>query len=419
MPRTRSSSATAAAGDGSDGADLMDIASQPAAQPGQPVLRWNSRTHSIAGVEAELARIWSSISFEETGDGGRPERRVAPRSSVMNLVVIAGRSEVGERIASIVEGLTGKHPSRTIVVSQADPDGPPWLDAQVQAHCMLPRDGAAETCAELVFLTAGGQTGQHLAGIVSPLLIHDLPVTTWWPGEPRLDSPQTGDLLELTDRIVVDGSSWSGEGLARLVGMSRLPRKFKLHVCDFAMLRQARWREAIASTFDRPALLPFLGGIRSMTVTYAARDGTPGVANVVKPLYHVAWLASRLRMTASKSLTRSADDWGGYEGALRHGRREIAYQLRPVRSDAPRGTTLSVRIEATRVRSRLVVEVTAAAEGVMVRASVDGRDVPERHFLAARQRESDLLASTIEGIADDRISADALEMAAALAEGRG
>jgi len=397
----------------------MDASTQPLAKPGQPVLRWNSRTHSIAGIEAELARIWSSVSLETTGDGGATERRVAPRSSVMNLVVIAGRSEVGERIASIVEGLTGKHPSRTIVVSQADPDGPSWLDAQVQAHCMLPRDGAAETCAELVYLTAGGEAGQHVAGCVSPLLIHDLPVTIWWPGEPRLDSAQTGDLLEMADRVVVDGSSWSGDGLTRLVGMSRLPRRFAVHVCDFAMLRQARWREAIASTFDRPALLPLLGGIRSVSVTYAAHDGTPGVANVVKPLYHVAWLASRLRMTVGSALQRDGADWGGYDGSLRHGRLEIPYSLRPVQSDAPRGTTLSVRIEASRGHSSLTVDVTAAAEGVLVRAALDGKPLPDRRFLAARQRESDLLASTIEGVADDRISADALEMAAALVEGRG
>ncbi|HEX8025040.1 MAG TPA: glucose-6-phosphate dehydrogenase assembly protein OpcA [Candidatus Limnocylindrales bacterium] len=398
---------------------MMDAATQPLAKPGQPILRWNSRTHSIAGIEAELARIWSSVSFETTGDGGAPERRVAPRSSVMNLVVIAGRSEVGERIASIVEGLTGKHPSRTIVVSQADPDGPSWLDAQVQAHCMLPREGVAETCAELVYLTAGGEAGQHIAGCVSPLLIHDLPVTIWWPGEPRLDSDQTGDLIEMADRVVVDGSSWSGEGLTRLVGMSRLPRRFAVHVSDFAMLRQARWREAIASTFDRPNLLPFLGGIESVAVTYAAHDGTPGVSNVVKPLYHVAWLASRLRMTVAGALARNDTEWGGYDGALRHGRREIPYSLRPVQSTAPRGTTLSVEIVAVRAHSRLTVDVTAAAEGVLVRASLDGRQMPERRFLAARQRESDLLASTIEGVADDRISAGALEMAAALVEGRG
>ena len=68
----------------------------------------------------------------------------------------------------------------------ADPDGPPWLDAKIQAHCVLPRADAPETCSELIFLTAGGETGRHLSALVAPLLIHDLPVTVWWPGEPPL-----------------------------------------------------------------------------------------------------------------------------------------------------------------------------------------------------------------------------------------
>jgi glucose-6-phosphate dehydrogenase assembly protein OpcA len=391
---------------------------QPAAVPGQPVLRWNTRTHSIAGIESELARIWSSVSLETAGEDGEPERRVAPRSSVMNLVVIAGRSEIGERIAAIVEGLTGRHPSRTLVVSQADPDGPAWLDAQVQAHCMLPRDGTAETCAELVYLTAGGQAGQHLAGVVSPLLIHDLPVTIWWPGEPNLDSAQTADLLDLADRVLVDGSSWSGDGLARLVAMSRLPRRFQIEVSDFAMLRQSRWREAIASTFDRPSMLPFLGGIREITVTYAARDGSDGRANAIRPLYHVAWLASRLRMTCVEPLVGAQAPWAGYHAALRHGQRRIEVGLRPVPSDAPPGTTLSVRLVAERRRERLAVEISAEAAGVTVRANLDGEEQAERRFLAPRRRESDLLAETIEASTGDPISAAALSMAATLIEAR-
>ena len=398
---------------------MLDTDAQPLAKPGEAVLRWNTRVHSIPEIEAELARIWSSVSLTTPGESGDEERRVAPRSSVMNLVVIAGRAEVGERVAAIVEGLTGRHPSRTLVVSQADPDGPAWLDAQVQAHCMLPRDGAAETCAELVYVTAGGQSGQHLAGCVSPLLIHDLPVTIWWPGEPRLDSPQTTDLLQIADRVLVDGSAWSGDGLARLVAMSRLPRAFNVEVADFALLRQSRWREAIASSFDRPGLLPFLGGIEKVTVTYAARDSLPGMANVVKPLYHVAWLASRLKMTADEALSGSMAKWGGYTGALRSGRRQVAVALKPVESTAPRGTTLSVTIEAEKGRERLVVDVTAQADGVTVQANVNGHALPERQFFAPRRRESDLLAETIEGGADDRISAASLEMAAAIVEGRG
>ena len=66
----------------------------------------------------------------------------------MNLVVVARRPEIGERCAAIVEGLTGRHPSRTLIVSPADPDGPSWLDAQIQAHCVLPRETAPETCSE-------------------------------------------------------------------------------------------------------------------------------------------------------------------------------------------------------------------------------------------------------------------------------
>ncbi|HEX7951419.1 MAG TPA: glucose-6-phosphate dehydrogenase assembly protein OpcA, partial [Candidatus Limnocylindrales bacterium] len=208
---------------------------------GEPVLRWSSRTHSIAGVQAELERIWSSISLTTPArDGERTshgppgvsggERRVAARSSVMNLVIVAGRGETAERAAAVVQGLTGRHPSRTIIVTPADPDGPPWLDAQVQAHCVLPSKDSPETCAELIYLTAGGESGQHLAGLVAPLLVHDLPVTVWWPAEPRFESRPVKELLDVADRLIVDGAGWSGDGLDRLAELARLPAQHGLEI---------------------------------------------------------------------------------------------------------------------------------------------------------------------------------------------
>jgi glucose-6-phosphate dehydrogenase assembly protein OpcA len=386
----------------------------PAPVPGKPFLRWSSRTHSIAGVEAELARIWASISLTTPSEDGIPERRVAPRSSVMNLVVIAGKGEVAERAAAIVDGLTGRHPSRTLIVSSADPDGPAWLDAQVQAHCLLPTDGAAETCAELVYLTAGGETAQHVAGVVAPLLIHDLPVTAWWPSEPRFESLQTRDLLTMADRVLVDGAAWAGDGLRHLAAMAELPRQYQVEIADFALLRQARWREAIASTFDRPQLQPFMRGIRGIAVEYATRDGTPGVSNVVRPLYHVAWLASRLGMTVDEPLVMSEEPWVGYRATLRAGRRRVAVELRPIESSILRGTTLAVEILANRQASRARIEVTGQAEGVTVAATLDGRGMQPRRFLSPRKAEGQLLAETIEGVAADRISAGALAMAGAI-----
>jgi len=395
--------------EGSSRTSLMDA---PGAV-GKPMLRWQSRAKSIDGIAAELGRIWQSISLTAEGPAG-DQRRVAARTSVMNLVVIAGRGEVGERVAAIVEGLTGRHPSRTLIVTPADPDGPAWLDAQVQAHCVLPSDAAPETCSELVYLTCGGESGQHLSGIVAPLLIHDLPVTVWWPGEPHFESRSARELLPMADRALVDGSGWSGDGVAGLVAMAELPGRFDLEIADFALLRQARWREAIASTFDRPGLLPFLGHLDRIEVHYAATDGAPGMANVVRPMYHVAWLASRLDMTVLEPIRAGTEQWSGYDGLLRHGRRRVPVALRPVESTAPRGTTLIVQLHATRAGSQLWVEVTAYAEGVVVQASLDGQPMPERRFLAPRKREADLLAETIESAGRDPISSAVIEMAARL-----
>jgi hypothetical protein len=389
------------------------IATAPAA-PGQPMLRWSSRARSVDAVAAELGKIWSSISLTAPGQDGAPERRVAARSSVMNLVVIAGRGEVGERAASIVDGLAGRHPSRTLLVVPADPDGPPWLDAQVQAHCVLPSDTAPETCSELVYLTCGGESAQHMAGLVTPLLIHDLPVTVWWPNEPRFESGASTELLNLADRILVDGSGWSGDGLKRLATMTALPAHYNVEIADFALLRQARWREAIASTFDRPALLPYLGHLDRMEVHYAARTGAPNEANVVRPLYHAAWLAARLGMTCESPIVAGAEPWSGYDGMLRHGRRRVPIHLQPVESTAPSGTTLVVELHATRGRSQLWVEVTAYADVVVVHASLDSHPMPERRFHAPRRRESDLLAETIDTAGRDQLTAEVLAMSARL-----
>ena len=391
------------------------------ADPGLPVLRWASRTNSLAGIEAELARIWSSTPLTTSGDGGSPERRIAARTSVLNLVVIARQPEVGERAAAIIRLLAGRHPSRTLIVSSADPDGPSWIDAHVQAHCMLPRADAAETCVELIDLVAGGETGRHVAAIVAPLLVHDLPVTLWWPGDPPLTSRPALDLLDMANRLVVDGSAWSGDGIGRLLALARLvagPNRGegRVAISDFAMLRQSRWREAIASSFDRPELRPFVTAIGSVTVRYAAHpDAEPGDTNVIKPLYHVAWLASRLGMTVVQPLVVDADQAGApMRGVLRAGRRPVAAALVAEASPMPPGTTLAVELGARRLGSELGVTVTAEADAVIVRTTLDGRGLPVRQFMAPRRTEVELLAESIESVGRDRIATAALITAASL-----
>jgi len=108
------------------------IALQEPPRPGEPTLRWASRARSIPQIEAELARIWAVPNLMATVEG-EAGRHIAARTSVMNLVVVARRPEVGERCAATINQLTGRHPSRTLIVLSADPDGPSWIDGRVEA----------------------------------------------------------------------------------------------------------------------------------------------------------------------------------------------------------------------------------------------------------------------------------------------
>lgn len=402
---------------------------------GEPVLRWTARAHSIAEIETELTRIWSAPDLTTEIDG-EATRHIAARTSVMNLVVVARRPEIAERCAATIQMLTGRHPSRTIVIQSADPDGPSWLDARIEAHCVLPREDAPETCAETIHLVCGGESGRHLAAIATPLIVHDLPVTVWWPGEPPFATHAARDLLGGADRLVVDGSTWSGDGLGRLRDMAALLDTTNLAISDFALVRQSRWREAIASTFDDPDFLPFLRSIRRIAVTYGTHDesATPGSTNLVKPLYHVGWLASRLGLSVVKPLapvpdkghaagaSRSTRPPGarppagrGLAATLSDGRSDIAVVVRPVLSPMPSGTTLRVELLAERRGSELRADVTAEAETVYVRVWQDGVECLDRGFRAVRRTDVDLLAEAIEAGKRDPVAVGALRSAAAIA----
>ncbi len=410
--------------------EQLEPVSAPSRGPAGPILSWSSQATTVPGIERELARFWA-LPQARAAVGGEAEQTIAARTSVLNLVVVARSTELGERAASTISMLTGRHPSRTIILVPSDPDGPAWMRAQARAYCMVPRPGAPATFAEQIYAAAGGATGRHLGAIVAPLLVHDLPVTLWWPGEPPFGTPLARDLMEMADRLVVDGSSWSGDGLDRLRALATLGGG-SLAVSDFALMRQARWREAVASVFDLPEFLPYLRSIRRVAVTYGTRGGRDAEVrtNIVKPIYQVAWLASRLDLQVTRPLERTGrtgparpagpaagpDPGRGMRAHLAWARgAEVEVVIRPVISDLPGGTTLRVEILAERRGTELRAEVTAEAERVHVRVWEDGVEALERTFVAPRRTDVDLLAEAVEAGGHDPVAEGASRMAAALA----
>jgi hypothetical protein len=153
---------------------------------------------------------------------------------------------------------------------------------------------------------------------------------------------------------------------------------------------------------------------------------------VVKPLYHVAWLASRLGMAVVSPLTPMVAKAGpqrlrpgekaplhrGLAAKLRDARSgEVAVVIRPVASPSPAGTTLRVELLAERRGSELRADVTAEAENVHVHAWLDGVEALDRTFKAPRRTEIDLLAEALEAGGRDPAAMGAVRMAAQLASG--
>lgn len=376
-----------------------------------------SMLHSVPEIERALAETWAAARQPGGQTGGAGEHHVAARSSVLNLVVVAGHQETAERCAATIAATAGHHPSRSLILSAVDPDGPSGLEAWIETLSVPAASGRVETGAEAIHVTVRGETGRHLAAIIVPLLVHDLPVALWWPHDPQLDSRRADRLLPIADRLIVDGSSWSGDGLDRLAGLASAADGQGLVVVDFALLRQARWREALASVYDRPDLRPHLLAVRSITVHYsAAQAGDPGgLTNVVRPVYHVAWLTSRLGMAVVEPFRRSP---GGQRVAmLRQGDHSVCVTLIPVVSELGGGSTVRVEIASRARGMELVGDVKAGdlTVDVVVRENDDER--VRRSYLAPRLNDVDLLGRAVEEGAPDPIAVEALAMARSLIAG--
>jgi glucose-6-phosphate dehydrogenase assembly protein OpcA len=250
---------------------------------------WGARQSGVAALERELARlrrVQSAHALEL--------RRPIARASVLNLVVFAEREVHARRAARSIADLALRHPSRAIVVL-ADRDRRSQLERRIEMHCQLPiADGARQVCYEQILVRASGDVDDRLASAVIPLLVPDLPVFLWWTGTPPLGSRSFGDLLRLTDRLIVDSADFARPELtlpiiARISGAAR----GRFGLTDLNWTRLTPWREIATSFFDVPSWRLFLDRITGLRVGFAVdmdgRDIHPSQA-----LLFVGWLASRL-----------------------------------------------------------------------------------------------------------------------------
>ena len=138
------------------------------------------------------------------GPGGRPrdDAGVRPQSDRLRRVVHGPiRGAAGRR-----DGRRAP-PSRTIIL-QTDGSKETRLRAWISAQCEF-LGSSDHSGSEQVMLEASGDGVRQLPGTVIPLLIPEVPVVLWWPGDGLFNHPVFPALMDASDQLVVDSGSFA------------------------------------------------------------------------------------------------------------------------------------------------------------------------------------------------------------------
>ena len=382
---------------------------------------WEQRDTSVRAIAAHLASLWDvPVGLDDGGDPLVTEKGLPhARASVLNLIVTVVDEAAADRVVHALIGLGVRHPSRAIVlVPQPDAPGA-RIDARISTHCNDASGGGDRVCYEEVVLTVRGECAEHLSGIVAPLLIHDLPIHVWWPGNPPFSDPVFEQLVEMGDRVIVDSSDFADllSGLRRTANVRR-----RSGVGDLSWERLSWWQELTAQFFDAPRFRRYLPNLSRLRIRYAvappvsrrpeADDVEPGVsAPMTQALLYAGWIATRLGWRRNRTLQPIAD--GAF--ALRlEGRHEMVdVRVEPIATDdVPPGELLSVHLGSLGETGAAEFIIDRDGDDAMVATNADGMTALLRRVAMAMPSESELLSAQLSLDAADPVYEDALRAAA-------
>lgn len=193
---------------------------------------------------------------------------------VLTLIIVTDEAAQYDAVRAAAD-TAREHPCRIIAVIARGGRGESRLDAEIR----IGENGPGET----VLLRMYGELAAHSDAVVSPLLVTDTPVVTWWPGRPP-KSPSSEPLGVLAQRRVTDSTG----GVDPLSTLAQLGLEYRPGDTDFAWTRLTPWRTLLAAALDQPHADITSGSVE-------AEPDNPSAALLA------GWLAVRLGVPVSRS----------------------------------------------------------------------------------------------------------------------
>jgi glucose-6-phosphate dehydrogenase assembly protein OpcA len=366
-----------------------------------------------AKLEKELASMWAESSAPGE-DGG--EAAGVTRACVLNLVVYAEGREERAEVDSLLDEVIERHPCRAIVLLADRAAEEPRLDAFISTRCQMSKGGGRQICGEQVTIEAAGEVVASAATAVAPLLVPDVPVFLWWKDIPHYEDKLFNRLAELSDRVVIDSSSFDNPhyDVARLAGILR-ERRGTLNLSDLNWGRLTSWRSLVASFWDVADYRASLSMIESVRIEYDPPDRAPGEV-APKALLAVGWLATCLGWEVEGS-DASEGEGGERRFSLRSGGRTLGVTLRATEDLSGRDgmiTSLTLRAEGG---DEFHVTLRPGESKLETGAKVGGARHEVTRVLGYEARtEGERLSSELEILARDVVYERAVTFAAQLLE---
>lgn len=329
------------------------------------------------------------------------------RAYILNLLVCANGPAYAETARDVGAQVCVCYPSRAVVM-EADPLGDAALTASVGTRADF-ADTSISVASEEIVLHAGGESVRQLPGMVTPLLIPDIPVSLYWLGDVPFGHPLFDGLMNASDQLIVDSAQFTHpvSAVERLHGLAD-DQYSGVTFNDLAWVRLMTWREATAQFFDAPAFRPALDGLQRVSVTFAV--ARKGATNPMEALLYGGWLAARLGWQAVPDLRRV-----GRQSlfVLRHHDAPVIVEATGRTTDAvPNGDLLSVQLEGETEEGAVSFHLERGAAPGQFRAVTiqNGQQTDERTLPMETRGAGDMVCDVVGSVRRDTIYDEALDL---------
>ncbi len=353
-------------------------------------------------IEQALSAL-RQASLASAGPGALPVR-----ATMLNLVAYAGTREAAGEMACWAAELADRHPLRALLLGSEPTRGAGDWDIAVSARCQ-PAVPGYTVCFEAVEIIARGEALERLPAIVNALLLPELPVVLYWPGDPPLGAPLFERLRANAERLVVDtASAGDPEGmLGRLAGLGHAEHC----VCALGDLNWDRltpWRELTAQFFDAPDCRPCLETLQRARLEYVGPGGGAEACLLA------GWLATRLGWVPEPGPQVGAATGGWLR--LRRRSEPVVVELAPLEAAARTPGLYSLVLQAHRPEGTAVLSIRAlpGLAEAEVETALPGREVRRRVVPFPLPGPVQLLGQELDKFGYDTVYEDALHMAAFL-----